>query len=109
MLRLYLRPAAPRRRGKAGCPLVEYGSWMAARKKVKGVTCPRPLLFLASFCCSIFNIVDAYLGSGGLSGFPVLALGTGLGFGLHAVVFFLFSQATSDRAKSHSPCQSSRL
>ena len=34
MLRVHLRLTAPRRRGKAGRPLVEYESWIVAGKKV---------------------------------------------------------------------------
>lgn len=66
MLCLYLRLAAPRRIGKAGCPLVEYASWMAVEKKVKMVTCPLAVVVLASFEWSIHHVVNAFFGPWGI-------------------------------------------
>ena len=64
MLRVHLRLTAPRRRGKAGRPLVEYESWIVAGKKVNMLTCPPPVLMLASSYLAINHVGNVFLAPG---------------------------------------------
>ena len=61
MLRVHLRLTAPRRRGKAGRPLVEYESWIVAGKKVDMLTCPPLVLVLASSYLAINHVGSVFL------------------------------------------------
>ena len=60
------------------------------QEKMKMVICPLVVLVLASSSRAIHHVLNAFLDAGGICGFPVLSLRTGLAFGSHILTFFNF-------------------
>ena len=59
------------------------------------VICPLVVLVLASSSRAIHHVLNAFLDAGGICGFPVLSLRTGLAFGSHLLTFFIFFGTSS--------------